>query len=336
MKRVVCAGILVTDLIAVDLPRVSRPGEITFAPRGIGMHIGGHAANVSVDLMGLGMGLDEVSCLGAVGDDLFGNFIEQTLFRRGVSVRLQVTRDARTSMDLILVVKGQDRRYHADVGANSSLDPSFVLRSIQKERPRLFYVGGAGLLGKFDTHLARVLKEAQDYGSMTFVDPVMPYQKSWAHLRKAMKWIDFFHCNDTEAESLTREMRLEIAIKALASFGPQIVVVSRGRKGVLAATRDRLISMEAYRVRTLDPTGAGDAFCAGIIYKLTQGPQASASRNLDLREAELAGILLEAQAAGAACVMGIGTTSAVTRKNVDGLLAAQGTRVLRSMVIKSI
>lgn len=336
MRKVACTGILVTDFIAVDLPRVSQPGEITFAPRGIGMHIGGHAANVSVDLMGLGLNPGDVSCLGAVGKDFCGTFIEQTLLRHHISVKLQRTRAARTSADLILVVKGQDRRYHADVGANSFLDPSFVLRSIQKERPLLFYVGGTGLLGKFDSNLARVLKDAQSYGCVTFVDPVMPYLKNWDYLRKALKWTDIFHCNDREAESLTGETRLAVAIRTLRGFGPKLVLITRGRKGVMAASGQRLMSLKAFRVRTLDPTGAGDAFCAGIIHKLTQKIQTAGSRSLDWEEDELAGILLEVQAAGAACVTGVGTTSAVKRKKVEELLAGQGARVRRSFKVSPI
>jgi sugar/nucleoside kinase (ribokinase family) len=96
------------------------------------------------------------------------------------------------------------------------------------------------------------------------------------------------------------------------------------------------MSLKAFRVRTLDPTGAGDAFCAGIIHKLTQKIQTAGSRSLDWEEDELAGILLEAQAAGAACVTGVGTTSAVKRKKVEELLAGQGARVRRSFKVSPI
>ena len=46
---VTCAGILVVDLIAANLPKVSDPGELTHAPKGIGVHMGGHAGNVSIE-----------------------------------------------------------------------------------------------------------------------------------------------------------------------------------------------------------------------------------------------------------------------------------------------
>jgi sugar/nucleoside kinase (ribokinase family) len=334
MRKVTCAGILVADLIAAELPKVSQPGEITFTRRPIETHVGGHAANVSVDLMRLGMRPGEVNCLGAVGNDLFGHFFEQTLTRHRVSVSLQRTSEARTSVDLILVVEGEDRRYHCDVGANDELDPDFVLRAARREPPWLFNAGGAGLMAKVDRNLARVLREVKKLGSVTFLSPVMPHGRNWDFLRKALPWIDVFHCNDLEATSLTGQKDRLRAIKTLMAWGPRIVLVSRGAEGVTAAGRNRLLTMKGFRVRTLDPTGAGDAFCAGFIRSAVRIFEAAGARSLDWDDETLAKILLEAQAAGAACVTGIGTTSAVTRTAVNRLKAAQGDRVRRTLRIQ--
>jgi sugar/nucleoside kinase (ribokinase family) len=334
MNKVTCAGILVADLIAADLPRVSPPGDITFAPRGIGVHIGGHAANVSADLMGLGMRAGEVNCLGAVGKDLFGAFFEQALAGRRVQTKLQRVSEALTAVDLILVVEGEDRRYHCHMGANSLFDPDFVLRSVRRERPLIFYAGGAGLMARFDLRLAHVLKEVKELGCVTFVDPVRPHNEDWDFLRKALKWTDIFHCNELEAQSLTGQEGLRKAIRVLLDFGPRVALVSRGKDGVTAAARNRALSLDAFKVKTLDPTGAGDAFCAGFICRAVKKLGRRGAPQLDWEEAELAAMLLEAEAAGAACVTGIGTTSAVTRKNVRRLIAAQGARVRRSLRVE--
>jgi len=336
MKKVTCAGILVADLIAADLPRVSPPGDITFTPRGIRLHIGGHAANVSADLMGLGMKAGEVNCLGAVGNDLFGSFFEQALAGRRVQVELQWTSEALTAADLILVVKGEDRRYHCNVGANSVFDPDFVLRSVKRDPPLLFYAGGVGLMSRFDHHLATVLREVNKLGSVTFVDPVNPPDGSWDFLRKALQWTDIFHCNVLEARSLTEQPGLNEAIRAVLDFGPTLALVSRGKDGVTAAARNRALTLGAFKVKTLDPTGAGDAFCAGFIRRAVKKLARRGARQHDWGEAEMVDALLEAEAAGAACVTGIGTTSAVTRQNVRRLITAQGDTVRSSLRTESI
>jgi len=79
---VTCAGILVVGLIAAHLPKVSDPGELIFAPEGIEVHMGGHAGNVSIDLRKLGLKQGEVSSIGAVGEDVFGDFLEKITFYR--------------------------------------------------------------------------------------------------------------------------------------------------------------------------------------------------------------------------------------------------------------
>jgi len=71
--------ILVCDIIAADLQKISNPGEVTFTPSGIKLCIGGHSANVSIDLMKLGLQKGSVSSIGAIGNDIFGEFIEEEL-----------------------------------------------------------------------------------------------------------------------------------------------------------------------------------------------------------------------------------------------------------------
>jgi len=335
MKRVTCAGILVADLIAADLPRVSPPGGITFTRRAIEAHLGGHAANVSADLMRLGMKPGEVSCVGGVGNDPFADFFEKALAGEGVELNLQRTNRARTSVDLILVVTGEDRRYHVGVGASYYFSPDFVVRAVRQDRPAVFYAGGVGLMEKFDHGLADVLREVKRLGCLTFVDPVMPYNKTWHFLRKALRWTDIFHCNDVEALSLTRKTDLTSAVELLLDSGPELVLVSRGSKGLTAATPGRRLSMGGFRVRTLDPTGAGDAFCAGFIRRTVLKLKSRRASGLDWTDDELADALLDAEASGAACVTGIGTTSAVSRGKVDRLLAAQKADVMKTVRIES-
>jgi len=372
LRKVTCSGILVVDLIAAELPRVSPPGGITFTHRDIESHIGGHAANVSADLMRLGMKPGEVGCLGAVGHDPFADFLERTLTGHRVRVTLQRTDKAGTAVDLILVVRGEDRRYHVGVGALSYFDPEFVIEAVRREPPALFYSGGAGLMIKYDQSLAHVLRQVKKLGCLTFVDPVMPYHKSWLYLKKALRWTDIFHCNDVEALSLTEKAGLDAAIEALLASGPKLVLVSRGHKGLIAATPELRLSMGAFRVKTLDPTGAGDAFCAGFIRRVvsklpavpkaggwhgaspcppeatgtplltgeargrTGTPHDRTRSRLDWSADELTDALLEAEASGAACVTGIGTTTAVCRDKVDELMAAQQAAVQKTIKAETV
>ncbi len=332
---VTCAGILVADIIAADLPKISSPGELVFAPNGIEIHLGGHSGNVSIDLIKLGLKEGYVSSIGAVGEDVFGLFLERELKRHGVKTHLQKVSDVGTSKNLVLVVKGEDRRFHVDNGANWFLSPDYILSIVSEEKPIIFYAGGVGLTGILDKQLPEVLQKVKDLGSLTFVDPVTPYMHGWDFLFPAMKWIDVFHCNRDEVEQITGRKDPWEAGKVLVEKGVNLVVISLGDEGLIAETRNELFEMPAFKVPVVDPTGAGDALCAGIMFGLLQK---TGYKRLDIRSLsteELTEILLIGEAAGAACVTMVGTTTAVTGEKVEKILREQGEELRRNVKVFS-
>jgi sugar/nucleoside kinase (ribokinase family) len=229
---------------------------------------------------------------------------------------------------LILVVKGEDRRFHFDVRANLCLDPKFVEGIIKSETPLIFYGGAVGLLGKFDEKLSEVLKMAKERGCITFVDPIKPYGKGWDFLLRAAPSIDIFHCNNLEAAEMTGIKDVKDAVGELVSRGVKMAVVSLGDKGLVAGYGESTYSMPAFRVDTVDPTGAGDAFCAGMIKKLLELKGETLRKGLQLDEKQLMEVLVYGEAAGAACVTAVGTTTAVEGARVAELIKKQGASVL--------
>ena len=324
--RVLTAGFLVADVIAADLPRISDPGETTFAPLGIHLAIGGHPANVSVDLLQLGTAQGEVGVVGAVGTDTFGDFIEKSLREKGVVTHLKRVKDVGSTSDVVLVVKGEDRRFHVDLGASWHFDPDELLSVLRKEKPRLLYVA-TGICGELDKRLAEVLREGKRLGCVNFVDLATPYGKGWDFIREPLKWTDVFHCNDAEAMKITETKGLDEARDELVKMGAKMVFVTLGTQGAtLQDSRDVLLEQEPFRVDAVDPTGAGDAFCAGIISEIIQRDLLSEIVvGLDLDSVKH--LLTVGQAAGAICTTGVGATTTVTRENLDRLLADQGRKV---------
>lgn len=333
---VTCAGILVVDLIAAGLHKIADPGELVFVPNGIEVHLGGHAGNVSIDLRKLGLKEGCVSSIGAVGEDIFGDFLEAQLKKHGIVTHLQRVSTADTSKDLILVVKGEDRRYHADVGANWFLSPEYVFSIVSEEKPKIFYVGGVGLTGHLDKHLSNLLRKIRNLGTLTFVDPVTPYKYGWDFLFPVLESTTIFHCNIYEARQMTGESDPRRAAKLLVKKGVRLVVISLGAEGLIAETTRNIIEMPAFKVPVVDPTGAGDALCAGIIMGLLEKTSNKGFDIIDLSTADLIDILIEGEAAGAACVTMVGTTTAVTRGNVERLLKEQGEILRQNIKIFSI
>lgn len=90
------------------------------------------------------------------------------------------------------------------------------------------------------------------------------------HKRKSLvellREVDLFVANDTEAKSLSGELNLIKAAKALRRFGPKFVVIKKGEHGVFFYCDRFMFSFPAYPVENVvDPTGAGDTFAGGLM-----------------------------------------------------------------------
>jgi sugar/nucleoside kinase (ribokinase family) len=107
-------------------------------------------------------------------------------------------------------------------------------------------------------------------------------------------------------------------------MGAKNVLVTDGGKGSVAAVAGgTVLRLPAYRVRVVDPTGAGDAFSAGVILKLHRRLQRG-GRTGDVPAADWKEILLYASACGAVCTTGVGTTTAVDSAKVEALVKRRG------------
>ncbi|MGA2237992.1 MAG: carbohydrate kinase family protein [Candidatus Bathyarchaeia archaeon] len=327
---VTACGIIVADIIAAGLPYVPKPGRDLFldSARRIDLHLGGHASNVSVDLCKLGLGGTEVSLIGSIGDDIFGDFVERELGKLGIVANLDRIKRVGTSKSVVFDVKGEDRRLVHGVGANWYLDPQKVIRTLRTDVPAVFYVGAPGMLGEFDFKLPKILKLAKALGCTTFVDAVIPYKRPSDLVVPALRWTDIFHSNNIEAMEIAGERSVSNAVKNLAKHGTKLVIVTSGSAGGTAFTRNFSLNFPSFRVKVVDPLGAGDAFCAGVIIKLLQWqrkhtPHERPTFFEDMSVDQLTDMMVYGAAAGAASCLAEGTTTSVTRRNVRQLLDKQ-------------
>ncbi|MEM3466100.1 MAG: PfkB family carbohydrate kinase, partial [Candidatus Jordarchaeales archaeon] len=128
---------------------------------------------------------------------------------------------------------------------------------------------------------------------------------------------------------------LASAMRAVSERVNGITFITLGEKGALAVLKSgRYIRQRGFKVEVVDPTGAGDAFSAGIIFTLLEDGRLGDPSEIPLDD--LKRLLMAGQAAGAACVTGVGTTTNVTRENFDSIMNLQGEEVLRSMEVLSL
>ena len=308
---VLCSGSFVADIMAPNLPYIGPPGSLLYAPNGIMINPGGHSANVSIDLAQLGV--KNVHAVGSIGQDLMGEFLVKQIGAADVIVHSEIHADTTTAKNIALLVKDEDRRFIAELTANSKLTSKFLMTILRQVKPMIYFQGTLGGLPNIEQDLIEILKIAKKLDAFRFLDVIMP-SNGWEYLYPVISEIDLLHCNLDEGKNLTGLEKPKHMLETLLSLGAKGVIITDGANGLTAGSKDYIIDMPAFDVNQIDPTGAGDALCAGIIHFFKSTKESF----YDLPYFTEA--LLFGQASGAACVTGIGATTNVQPNNINNVL----------------
>ncbi len=144
------------------------------------------------------------------------------------------------------------------------------LRQIRPS-PDLIAAGGSVPPGIPVSIYHDIVKEARDFGVRTILDST----NQWlAEGIKAKPYL--IKPNVHEAEVLlkrelpTEEAIIEAALDLL-EMGVEVAVISRGKEGIIAATREGIFKAVPPLVRVRSAVGAGDCTIAGLALKLAYG-----------------------------------------------------------------
>lgn len=296
-----CAGILVSDTFCGPMADLPREGQL-LAVDSLPTKAGGCAANVAIDLAKQGIPVDVCGCL---GKDPSANVLLASLQAHGVNCERIVYSEALpTSKTVILLVAGQDRRYIHSFGANADFKVAHIDRNWIRSLD-IFYLGGLFLMPSFDpAEFQELLLFCRANQVRTVVDVVIPQDASLPeNLHALFSTLDYFLPNEDEARVLTGESDPVEQLKRLLALGADTVMVTRGSQGVLAGSDGQSWQTGVYHnIQTLDPSGSGDAFAAGVIAALLQGK-------------DMPDVIRYASALGASANRALGTT--------DGVFTAQ-------------
>jgi sugar/nucleoside kinase (ribokinase family) len=258
---VVVVGDVVTDVLAV-LATPLAVGSDTAAD--ISFTGGGSAANTAAWLAHSGVPVTLVAC---VGTDAAGDARVAELTAAGVRTAVRRCPDAPTGTVVVLAER-HERTMLADRGANLHIAPSDVDSALTaatrhvhvsgytlfdpRTRPAGLHAlaGGRGLTTSVDAASADPLRRA---GAPAFLDWVRDTDLLFANLAEARVLVDRDLVPPALAQALTGWVRR--------------AVVKLGDAGAVWADRSgAVVTVPAEPPeRVVDPTGAGDAFAAGLL-----------------------------------------------------------------------
>lgn len=292
MSEAVVLGDINIDIL-MSISAYPAPGGDALAERVV-TRAGGSAANTAIVLAKLGAG---VKMIGRVGADAWADLARRALDESGVDVSL-VQRDeqAATGMFVIPITPDGERTMFGHRGANARTRREDVDAAVL-DGARILHVSGYALLESPQRETAmQMIELAEQRGVPVSLDVgVLPASSMPDAIRRLLPRLSICVLGAEEARALTEIDGLSEAAAALAARGVQTVGLKLGAQGCLLADAAGVCRAPAFKVATVDTTGAGDAFSAGMVF--------SRLRNLPLMAA---GILANALGGLATTVWGAG------------------------------
>jgi fructokinase len=288
-------GELLIDMFPAEVGR-SMTQVSAFRPKP-----GGAPANVAVAAARLGA---QSGFIGKVGEDTFGRFLEDILKDEGVDTRgMRFDRAARTTLVFIAMpdVHSAEFVFYRNPGADMLLSPDELDADMLQETSCLHF-GSLSLIDEpIHSATLRAIEIARSAGAMISFD-VNYRPPLWSNPEAARQrvmatipLVDLVKVNETELALLTGSKTLDSASKSLLAHGPKLCVVTLGKKGSFFHNGGESKFVPGFEVETIDATGCGDAFIAGLLHQLVKDRK----RLDDLSPSRLGDALRYANAVGA-------------------------------------
>ena len=258
--------------------RFPRPGETIFGQR-FDLGFGGKGANQAVAARLCGA---EVFMVARVGSDLFGPATIENFKKLGIDTsHVKQVEGLSSGVAPIFVEPDGQNRILVVKGANDALKPADVDAAADMLKT------ADCIVLQFEIPMATVyhtIAFARKHGIRCILNPA-PGQ---AVDMRELTGLDYFVPNESEAETITgiAIRNLDDARRCagkLVGDGIRRVIITLGSKGSLLAGRDLSEHVPAFPVKSIDSTGAGDAFIGSFAVFLAEGaPEQEGVRRANL------------------------------------------------------
>jgi len=255
-----------------------KPGETIFGQK-FDLGFGGKGANQAVAARLCG---SEVFMVARVGDDLFGPSTIKNFEKLGIdATHVRQVSGVSSGVAPIFVEPSGQNRIIVVKGANEALMPADVDAAAEMLK------GADCIVLQFEIPLETVyytIKFARKNGIRCILNPAPAQEVDL----KALADLDYFVPNEHEAQSISGMPVRNVddaksCARKLLTFGMRRVIITLGANGSLLASSESITHVPAFRLKSVDSTGAGDAFIGSFATFLGEGqPEHEAVRRANL------------------------------------------------------
>ncbi len=317
--RVVCMGELLIDFVALE------SGVLVGEASGFQKAPGGAPANVAVAIKRLGI---DSAFITQVGDDPFGHYLAGILKDEDIDISgIRFSKEARTMLAFVSLAANGERsfNFYRHPSADMLLKPEDIARDVI-DQSELFHFGSITMISSPAKEATlSAAQYAADQGKLIAYDPNLRLalwesdDAARAGMRLGLDYAHIVKISDEEAYLvLEKGESVQDLFQKFTQL--ELVMLTRGEDGCTVHLKDgSSYSHPGYKVTSVDTTGAGDSFMAGIIVGVLE--QLDESR--DFTKLDFDGILKLANASGAIATSGRGAIPSIpTRAEVDAFLEA--------------
>ena len=299
----VCLGEALIDFVSVE------SGVSVGESSGFLKSPGGAPANVAVGAAKLGM---RSAFLGKVGDDPFGIYLRDTFAKHGVDVSgMRLDPDHRTGLAFVSLQNNGERSFcfFRNPSADMMYHPADVDNEIIR-RAKIFHFGSISMIEEpgYSATLAAV-ETARQAGLLISYDPNLrpllwpDLNRAQLNILQTISTTQILKISDEELAFLFGDVTPQNGLNLIMGRYPNLLlaVITLGENGCVWATKDGKRGSECgNRVDSIDTTGAGDGFVAGLLTQLV-AYHTEPEHMLSLDAAELKRIFAFACGVGAMC-----------------------------------
>jgi ribokinase len=231
--------------------------------------VGGCTFNAAATIKNLG---GDPYILSPICHDEKGSRIMAGLRDRGFKQDLIFPVDGATTYCLVVLDEEGERTFLTYTGSQDDLTVEQIKTALLL-KPDYVHLSGYSLIEPHNAQLILFLLERlKQGGAKLFFDPgPLCKEIEPSTLKRMLHLADVFCPNAAELQAMDEHLgRAGVDTSPAYLAQNRLVVVKDGQNGVTCYHAGERLTVPAYRVNSVDGTGAGDSFAGGLIYALSQ------------------------------------------------------------------
>jgi sugar/nucleoside kinase (ribokinase family) len=209
-----------------------------------------------------------VAIVSAVGDDDFGHLNLDRLRQDGVDVSgVFIDKERPTGSAFVRYRENGDRDFVFNIfhSAAGRLNVTDAVKALLDSADHLHVMGSSLSSPEFVALNLRTAEVIRGNGGTVSFDPnlrreILSAEGMAEAMSRMISMTDLFLPSGSELTLLTEATAPEAAIEELLERGVQAIVHKRGADGASFHSKRGALTIDAFAVREIDPTGAGDCF----------------------------------------------------------------------------